>query len=158
MRRLCTVSTHFARVTRLGSPDVGNCPDRKWPPTPGGQTTTTTTTKEKPPFPRSSLSSRPWVLCQDAEVYQQCLLCDASAEMQAQHANQDPPRPAMHSKCQTPPKTHSPALAHQHHLHSLSSSAHRAGSSDCVVANRTTCAESPGQPFRGLRCARPPFF
>lgn len=97
---------------------------------------------------RPVVSGRLWVLCQDAEVYQQRLLCDSTAEIHARHTNQHPPRPAMLSKCQTLPKTWlSPPRRW--------SPAHRAGSVKCCLA--PVPPEPPGQTLRSLRCARPPF-
>lgn len=56
----------------------GNCPDRRWP-APSEEQTIENTIVWYPAY-LSSIPSRPWVLCQDAEVYQQCLLCDSTTE------------------------------------------------------------------------------
>lgn len=134
----------LARVTRrdkrLGRPDTGICPGRKWSTPSSGEQTAN---NQKTPS-CGLISSRLWVLCQDAEVYQQRLPCDSTAEIHTRHTNQHGPKPAMLSKCQTLPKTH---LARPALRPILSNpSAHRAGSVNACLTKGTP-PNHPDKPF-----------
>lgn len=97
----------------------------------------------KTPFCSILVTSRPWVLCQDAEVYQQCLLCDSTTEIHTRYAwaYQSIPRPGRRRSASA---RHCPKP-----LHSISSSpsfCHHAGRNSCCLTN-ITHPSHPDKPF-----------
>lgn len=103
-------------------------------------------------------------MCQDAEVYQQCLLCGSTAEIDTTRDTPGHPHHqsahAQAGDAQQVPNTaqDQPGSPAQHLIRSLQSSSCCPHTQDSNSACSTrTPPNHPDKPFGVYRCARPPF-